>query len=171
MRKPALVIFLLVLASSSHALAQDTPRFRFGLGLSGGTLLDQEGGVGGLHLSLGARLHELFAVYYHGHVLAGAFVDGRTGQAVLLNYNAALAELNLGPFQVGAGPSLDVTTGCSMDATQLPPTGSCSDGVAPGLGTRVGLVLGAFALSGDAHFTFYETGAAVGLLLGLGVQL
>lgn len=54
MRSPAHVAaFLVLLVATSPAAAQDTPRFRFGLGLSGGTLLDEgDGGVGGLHLQL-----------------------------------------------------------------------------------------------------------------------
>jgi len=165
---------LLLLLAAAPAAAQpsyDSP-LRVGLGLDYGGLAGRgDGGVGGLRLQLGARLHDYFALYWQLQVLGGAFVQPEEVNAIALGWNAAIAELDYGIFQIGAGPSVDVRVECAIATGQDGGVGACGVTPAPGLAARAGLRFGAFALSGDLHVSFEETGPDVWVLAGIAMQL
>ncbi len=147
---------------------------RFGIGIDYGGLAGRgDGGAGGLRLQLGARVHEHVALYWQGQALAGAFVSPDETIAVGLGWNAAMVEASYGIFQVAAGPSFDASLRCAVDAGQTTAASAlgCEAFAGPGIASRVGARLGAFALSGDLHVSFYEAGPDVWVLFGIGVQL
>ena len=166
---------LAVLSVSQLASAQAyESSFRFGLGLDYAGLAGRgDGGAGGLRLTLGARLHDHFGVYYQGQALAGAFVSGDEVLATFMGWNAVLAEANLEIFSLGVGPSLDATARCTFATAQgASGSGACLDYVAPGLAARAGLRFGALSFSGDLHVTFDEDrGPDVWVLFGVGMSL
>jgi len=174
----ALLVALVCLVAAPSAHAQDRPtednepRVRFAVGLDYAGLAGRgDGGAGGFRLQLGARVHEYLAVYWQGRVLVGGFVGGDdTGAGLGLGWNTAMAELNLGIFQFGAGPSVDYRYGCQIDGTQGTTTLACSDAIAPGLATRAGFRFGTFAFSGDMHVSFEETGPMVWVSFGVALM-
>jgi len=170
----ALVVALLLLLPSAPAAAQSyDSSFRFGLGLDYGGLFGRnDGGAGGLRVQVGARVHEYLAFYYQGQALGAGFVGPESGAGMFLGWNAVLTEINLGIFQLGAGPSVDVTMGCDVEASQgATSTSGCFDGVAAGLATRAALRFGMFTLSVDLHATFNGPEPMVWGLMGVGMQL
>jgi len=165
---------LLLLLAAAPAAAQpsyDSP-VRVGLGLDYGGLAGRgDGDVGGLRLQLGARLHDHFALYWQLQILGGAFVQPEEVNGIALGWNAAIAELSYGIFQLGAGPSVDVRVECAIATGQDGGLGACGVTPAPGRAARAGLRFGAFTISGDLHVSFEETGPDVWVLAGIGMQL
>ncbi|MGE0789575.1 MAG: hypothetical protein AB7S26_28140 [Sandaracinaceae bacterium] len=193
MYRPAVLVTLLFASSPlGHAHAQSVdssssfgPRFRFGIGLDQASLVGRGDGFGGgLRLTLGARLHEYVALVWQGQVLGAGFFGADNETAMFAGWSSVLAEADLGIFQLGAGPSFDVTLSCPLEVdvdTQTATFVGCADRVAPGLALRAGVRFGIFTLSADLHATFddarSDAEASMGyapsawFLVGLGIQL
>ncbi|MCB9592280.1 MAG: hypothetical protein H6719_06080 [Sandaracinaceae bacterium] len=172
MPRALLLVALLLPAAPAAAQTYDSG-FRFGLGLDYGGLAGRgDGGVGGLRLTAGARVHDNVAVYWQGQALGGAFVEPERVIGVFQGWNSVLVEADVGIFQLAAGPSFDASLLCNVDTGQGGGLTSCADRFAPGLATRAGVRFGIFALSGDVHVTFDElAGPQVWVLAGVGIQL
>jgi hypothetical protein len=131
----------------------DDARFRFAfhaLGgpwfLPGGTV----GGAGGVGAQLGVQINDYVAVYYEG---TAAVAKAYTWGTFL--YNSLMAELTLGPLQIGAGPSLDCFAFGSPSSSPSPNGGS-------GSGTGSGSVGGSGSGSGSASGSVGGSGSGSG---------
>lgn len=176
MQRAQLAVALVLLSSTFAAPAQAQgyeSSFRFGFGLDYAGLAGRTGGLGGLRLQLGARVHEHAAVYWQGQLLGGAFNDSEGLTVGGVGWNAVLAEASYGIFQVAAGPSFDVTMLCGISGTaQDVAVSECAPRVGPGIAARAGVRFGIVTLSGDLHVTFDEqVDPTVWVLAGVGIQL
>ena len=92
MPRALLLVALLLPAAPAAAQTYDSG-FRFGLGLDYGGLAGRgDGGVGGLRLTAGARVHDNVAVYWQGQALGGAFVEPERVIGVFQGWNSVLVE-------------------------------------------------------------------------------
>lgn len=157
--------------------AHDYARLRFGMGISGGGFFgDLTGGMGGGFLQLGVQFADPFGIYVQAHGLAGAFANRQRGDVVSFWWNALMFEGTVGDLlSIGVGPSLDLSAGCTADATQA---GCADEGPFPGVDGKVALTFGgagpgsrgAFVIASDLHATVFREGYSLALLVSLGGQ-
>ena len=151
---------------------------RLELGLHAGGMLERsEGAMGGFSLQVGLRFHELFSVYYQGHLLGGGWDrdGGQTAEAT--NWNAFMLEVRPHRvFGVALGPSFDITGSCDFGVGQEPD--ECTYAWSYGVGSRLTFALtddqsagpGVVA-TGDFHVSLIEPDAHAVGLVGIGLRL
>ena len=149
--------------------------FRLELGGFGGTIPGTgDGGMGGLSLSFGLRLHARVSVYYALMASAGRWDDDAGGTTRgFFSWNAFMFELSPAPrLGVAVGPSLDLVAGCAPSDEENVAT--CGYDLGYGVHTRVTLEVaeipsGGLTLTGDAHVGWRDE-REVSLVAGLGLR-
>lgn len=151
---------------------QSTVRFELG-GFGGGIAGQSGGGLGGVALSLGLRLHDLVSVYYLLTASGGAWANESEESRAFFTWNAFLFELSPAPrLGVAVGPSLDFVGVCGRGATDN--VESCGSDLGYGVHTRVTIGLATLGsvgltLTGDAHIGWRDE-RELALVGGLGLR-
>jgi hypothetical protein len=173
MRRFLSILVLALPLAFAASLADPAPaRADFILGVSaegGGLVGPQQVAMGGLGLRLGFDVAGPLAIFVQSQGFVGRLTSGpQGGSAEGLMWNSLMADVHVGAFHVGAGPSLDFAWGCTSGG----PSQGCIHG-APlfGLDGRVALNFDHFVLSVDVHPTFVDGDVPVGIVGGLGWQL
>jgi hypothetical protein len=118
------------------------PRVRFATEGELGAIAGRDSGLGGgLGISIGLQINDIFAAYMQHRMFFAASLDPASADAFATSFNSFVLELTVfETIQVGGGPSLDAGIDglCARQLERCPGT----QGPYVGIETRVAIVIG-----------------------------